>query len=287
MTGASRRVREISAALLVMGPTCAALSAADVLPDVTQEARSCCAGELKSPPRGNRARRYTIDSARTVVTFEVRSFGIFKQRGWFGMSFGSVSLAPEAGEGTFDVVIDARSIQAGSEARLRIMRGAEFLNVEKFRTIAYKSAHVIFNDGKPIRVEGELTLLGITRPVPLNVSGFRCTPPADADLPRCMMDATAIFKRSEFGMAGSMALAGDRIRLAIHAEATADLIDNREQVDGHPAEFLDRLSVVAHGRQAAGLKYTAGQTVGVAPPSMRKVVPVMKSLIGLAIMHTA
>lgn len=136
-------------------------------------------------------------------------------------------MDPEAGVGTFDVVIDARSIQAGSEARLRIMRGADFLNVERFPKISYKSEHVIFGDGEPARVEGELTLLGITRPVPLTVSGFRCTPPADADLRRCMMDATAIFKRSEFGMTGSMPLVGDRIRLAIHAEATEDLSNGR------------------------------------------------------------
>jgi polyisoprenoid-binding protein YceI len=224
----SRRMSEIFIAFVGVGATCAALSAADALPRIEQEPKSCCADETKSQPRGRVAKRYTIDSARTVVTFEVRSFGIFKQRGRFGMSFGSVSLDAEAGEGTFDVVIDARSIQAGSEARLRIMRGADFLNVEKFPKISYKSEHVIFNDDEPARVEGDLTLLGITRPVPLGVSGFACTPPTDADLRRCVMDATAIFKRSEFGMTGSMALAGDRIRLAIHAEATADPIDNHD-----------------------------------------------------------
>jgi polyisoprenoid-binding protein YceI len=238
MIGESRRVWEVFAALLVVGAAGAAWSAADEPADVAQEARSCCADELETPLRGGIAKRYTIDSASTVVTFEVRSFGIFKQRGRFGMSFGSVSLDPEAGEGTFDVVIDARSIQAGSEARLRIMRGADFLNVEKFPKIAYKSEHVIFSGGEPTRVEGELTLLGITRPVPLSVNGFRCTPPADADLRRCMVDATAIFKRSEFGMTGSMPLAGNKIRLAIHAEATADPIANREQ-DGHPAGFRE------------------------------------------------
>ena len=232
-------MKGIFAVLWVVGATCAA-SAADALPGgFTQEPRSCCAQEPRLGLRGDKAKRYTIDSARTVVTFEVRSFGIFKQRGRFGMSSGSVSLDPEAGEGTFDVVIDARSIQAGSEAKLRIMRGADFLNVEKFPKIAYRSEQVIFNDGEPTRVEGELTLLGITRPVPLSVSGFRCTPPTAPDLRQCAMDATATFKRSEFGMTGSMRLAGDRIRLAIHAEATADPIDNRERADGHPSEFRE------------------------------------------------
>ena len=230
-------MREIFAALLAIGPTCALLAPANAIPGAKQGPESSCADEQKSRPRRDIAERYTIDSARTVVTFEVRSFGIFRQRGRFGTSIGSVSLDPQAGEGTFDVVIDARTIRAGSDATLRIMRGAGFLNVEKFPEIFYKARHVIFNGGEPIRVEGELTLLGVTHPVPLRVSGYHCTQPADADLRWCMMDATAIFKRSEFGMTGSMPLAGDRVRLAIHAEATADPIENYEQSHEHTAGF--------------------------------------------------
>jgi hypothetical protein len=52
-----------------------------------------------------------------------------------------------------------------------------------------------------------------------------------------MMDATAIFKRSLFGMTGSTPLAGDKVRLAIHAEATTDSSDDYEPAHGHTAEF--------------------------------------------------
>jgi YceI-like protein len=104
------------------------------------------------------------------------------------------------------------------------MRGAGFLDVEKFPEIAYKSEHVSFYDGEPIRVDGELTLVGVTCPVPLRVYSHHCTDPVDLELQRCMMDATAIFRRSEFRITGSMPLAGDKVRLAIHVEATADAI---------------------------------------------------------------
>jgi polyisoprenoid-binding protein YceI len=180
------------------------------------------ADELNSQPRRETAESYTIDSARTVVSFEVRSLGFLRHRGTFRKSAGSVFLDPQADEGTFDVVIDARSIQAGNGAELKIMRGAGFLNVEQFPEILYKAQHVVFKDGEPSRVEGELTLLGITNPVPLRVSGYHCTSAVDSCPRRCMMDATAIFKRSLFGITGSTPLAGDKIRLAIHAEATAD-----------------------------------------------------------------
>jgi polyisoprenoid-binding protein YceI len=184
------------------------------------------ADESKPQPLQDTAERYTIDSARTVVTFEVRSLGTFKHYGRFQQSYGSVSLDPQANEGSFNVVIDARSIQSGNNTELRIMRGAGFLNVEKFPEISYQAEHVSFYNGEPIGVDGALTLLGITRPVPLKVNSYHCTP-ADTHPRRCMMDAMAIFKRSDFGMTGSMPLAGNKVRLAIHAEATADSTDGR------------------------------------------------------------
>jgi polyisoprenoid-binding protein YceI len=192
---------------------------------------------LKPQPRRDTAARYTIDSARTVVSFEVRSFGFLRHRGRFRKSSGSVSLNPQADEGKFDVVIDARSIQAGNDAELKIMRGAGFLNIEKFPEISYKSEHVSFYDGEPIRVDGELTLVGVTHPVPLRVNSYHCTDPVDLELRRCMIDATAIFRRSEFGITGSMPLAGDKVRLAIHAEATADAIPAASGGQGPPRSF--------------------------------------------------
>ena len=179
------------------------------------------AGDPETDPHRDTGLQYTIDSARTVVSFEVRSFGIFRQRGWFGLSSGNVTLDPQADEGSFDVIIDTRSIRASSDARLQIIRGPGFLNVAKFPEISYSAQHVAFNDGKPIRVDGELTLLGVTHPVPLRVSGYSCTSAAVEDARRCTMDASATFRRSEFGMTGSMSLAGDKVRLAIHAEAIA------------------------------------------------------------------
>jgi polyisoprenoid-binding protein YceI len=185
----------------------------------------CALADGLEPQAQETVERYTIDSARTVVNFEVRSFGIFRQRGRFGTSSGRVSLDPRAGTGTFDVVLDARTIRADSDARLRIIRGAAFLNVERFPEISYQSERVIFDRGQPIRVDGNLTLLGVTHPVVLSVSAYRCTSQGGWKRRRCMVDASANFRRSEFGMTGSMPLAGDRVRLAIHAEATANSND--------------------------------------------------------------
>ena len=228
--GQARRAqaKENLAALLVIGSSCALLSTA-ASPAAKSEPESFWADGLNPRRHLDIAKRYTIDSAHTVVSFNVRSFGIFKQHGRFGKSIGSLSLDPRVDEWTFEVVIDARSLQADSGTTLRIMRGSGFLNVERFPEISYKAARVIFNRGEPTRIQGELTLLGVTQPILLSVSGYHCTSPADQALRRCAMDATATFKRTEFGMTGSMPLAADRVKLAIHAEATADPFDNDEE----------------------------------------------------------
>jgi hypothetical protein len=68
------------------------------------------ADELKQLPRWDTAARYTIDSARTVVSFEVRSFGVLRHLGRFRKSFGSVSLDPQAHEaaGKSELIVAGR-----------------------------------------------------------------------------------------------------------------------------------------------------------------------------------
>jgi polyisoprenoid-binding protein YceI len=165
------------------------------------------------------AEEYTIDPAHTFVSFEVRHLGISTQRGRFNSANGKVALDTEAGNGRIDIVIDARSIDTGNEAMEKLLRGQGLFNVEQFPEIAYKAERVVFANGKPERIEGELTLLGVTKSVPLTVSGYGCTRKPFLVQLRCGMDAAATFKRSEFGMTSYMSFTSDEVKLAIQAEA--------------------------------------------------------------------
>jgi polyisoprenoid-binding protein YceI len=91
------------------------------------------------------------------------------------------------------------------------------LNTEAHPEIAYRAERIVFAQGKPARIEGELTLLGITRSVALKVSSYDC---ADESIPgeRCALVATASVKRSAFGMTRYMLFASDDVKLAIQAE---------------------------------------------------------------------
>jgi polyisoprenoid-binding protein YceI len=165
------------------------------------------------------AEEYTIDPAHTFATFEIRHLGISTQRGRFNNTTGKVALDGEAGKGTVDIVIDARSIDTGNEAMEKLLRGKDFFNVEQFPQIVYKAQRVVFANGQPERIEGELTLLGVTKPLTLTVTSYTCTRKPFLVQLRCGMDANTEFKRSDFGMVSYLSFTSDEVKLAIQAEA--------------------------------------------------------------------
>jgi polyisoprenoid-binding protein YceI len=162
------------------------------------------------------ASEFTLDPTRTLVSFEMRSLGT-TQRGEFNRAAGTVRLDSTAARGELDIVIDARSLKAGSEATAKFVRGPSMLNTAVHREIAYQAQHILFSGDRPVRIDGELTLLGITRSVALEVSRYDCTDDS-ARGQRCTIVATASVKRSAFGMTRYMMFASDEVRLAIHAE---------------------------------------------------------------------
>jgi polyisoprenoid-binding protein YceI len=163
------------------------------------------------------ATEYTLDPSRTLVSFEMRSLGT-TQRGEFSRATGTVLLDSAQGRGELDIVIDARSLKANTNATAKFVRGPSMLNTAEHPEIAYQAQHVVFSAGRPARIEGELTLLGITRPVALYVTAYECTGEDDQ---RCTLAATAYVKRSAFGMTRYMAFASDEVKLAIRAEGVS------------------------------------------------------------------
>jgi polyisoprenoid-binding protein YceI len=172
-------------------------------------------GALLSQPHAG-ATEFTLDPSRTVVAFEMRSMGTL-QRGEFRHTAGTVMLDSAEERGELDIVIDARSLQASNQATTRFVRGPSMLDTEAHPEIAYRAQRIVFLQGKPARIEGELTLLGVTRTVPLQVSSYDCDDSSESG-ERCAIVATAHVKRSAFGMTRYMLFASDDVKLAIQAE---------------------------------------------------------------------
>ena len=164
---------------------------------------------------------YVIDPVHSQPQWEATHIGFSKQHGSFGKATGKIVVDREARKGSIDVSIDALSIRT-YDARLdAIVKGEKFFNVEKFPTITFTSSDVRFDGDRIVAANGELTMLGIAKPVALVVTGFHCGANTFNKKPMCGAEATAMIKRSEWGMTTGVNIGnpGDEIRLAIPVEA--------------------------------------------------------------------
>lgn len=165
---------------------------------------------------------YTIDSRHTFPVFEVNHLGFSTQRGRFNNVTGKIMLVPEQKSGSIEVMIDSASIDMGLEAWDKHMRGEDFFNVEKFPGMAFKSTKLMYEGDKLVGAEGDFTLLGVTRPVRLDVKGFACGIHPINKKALCGADISTTIKRSEFGMTKYLPGIGDTVLISIPVEAFKD-----------------------------------------------------------------
>jgi polyisoprenoid-binding protein YceI len=88
--------------------------------------------------------------------------------------------------------------------------------------MTFKSNAVRFKGDVPVAAEGELTMLGVTKPVTLTITAFNCGVHPISKKDTCGADATASIMRSDFGMKYALPAVGDRVKLLIQVEATRD-----------------------------------------------------------------
>jgi polyisoprenoid-binding protein YceI len=176
---------------------------------------------------------FAIDAGHAFPTFEVKHLGIATQRGRFNHTSGTVMLDRDAGVGSVDVVIDARTIDTGNELLDKLLRGPTFFDTEKYPEIRYKATQVSLIEGKPSIVDGELTLLGVTKSVPLEVSGLQCTRKPLLVVLRCGVDMKTTFRRSDFGMSAMESFVADEVTILIQAEAVRKSTGNQDRDEVH------------------------------------------------------
>ena len=165
---------------------------------------------------------YTVDPAHTYPNFEINHLGFSTMHGRFGATTGKITLDTAAKSGSIDITIDATSIDTGHAKRDTHLKSEEFFNVGKFPTLAYKSTRLKFKGDKLSGADGELTLLGVTKPVSLTINAFNCGPHPMNKKPMCGANATATIKRSEFGLSTYVPAVGDEVIITIEVEATKD-----------------------------------------------------------------
>ncbi|MGN2252378.1 YceI family protein [Frateuria sp. GZRe12] len=167
--------------------------------------------------------RYTFDKDHTYPSFEADHMGISTWRGKFNHSEGWVELDKAAGSGSVEVSIALDSIDFGQDALNTWARGKDFLDTAHHPRAVYRGRLTGFVDGAPTRVEGSLTLQGVTRPMELRIDHFKCIPHPLFKRDYCGADALGSFDRSAFGLDAGKDYGFDmRVALRIQVEALRD-----------------------------------------------------------------
>jgi polyisoprenoid-binding protein YceI len=172
---------------------------------------------------------YTIDPNHTYPHWEVNHLGVSNWRGQFGKSAGKFMIDRAAKAGSVEITVQTASVISGDNdkgSRPRSLdehlRTPDFFNVAEYPTMIYKSTSVKFNGDNPGTIEGNLTLLGVTKPLVLHVENWKCQAHPFTKKEMCGANASGSFKRSDFGMKFGLAAVGDEIKLWIQIEGYKD-----------------------------------------------------------------
>ncbi|MFA9216780.1 MAG: YceI family protein [Sphingomonadaceae bacterium] len=162
---------------------------------------------------------YTIEPGHTYPSFETSHMGLSLWRGKFDKSRGKIWLDRAAKTGKLDITIDIASVNFGLPMMDTRAKSDHFFDVEKYPTATYRSDSITFEGDVPVAVNGQLTLRGITKSVPLKIVHFKCTIHPMFKREICGADARAEFDRRDFGMNRDIVLTDPNVRLSIAVEA--------------------------------------------------------------------
>ena len=131
------------------------------------------AGSTATTIPGYVAGTWTIDPVHSEIGFSVRHVMVSKVRGKFSNFSGQIVTAEDPFQSSATAEIDLKSISTGSDQRDEHIRSADFFEVETYPTMTYRSTSARFEDGNYV-LDGDLTLKGVTRRVPLilELNGF-------------------------------------------------------------------------------------------------------------------
>lgn len=162
---------------------------------------------------------WKIDPNHTAPQFSVRHMGISTVRGAFTKVSGAAEYDPaNPSKSSVEITIDAASVDTRVEMRDKDLRSPNFFDVEKYPTITFKSTALQAEGEGKLRITGDLTIHGVTKPVVLDVDG-PSKPMTDPRGNEHMgASATTKIKRTDFGVGSSSPMIGEDITITIDVE---------------------------------------------------------------------
>jgi polyisoprenoid-binding protein YceI len=166
---------------------------------------------------------YAIDPSHSSVEFVVRHLMISKVRGRFGAFSGQFVVADQPEQSSASVEIQAASVDTGDAQRDGHLRSADFFDAETYPLITFNTTGVAA-DGDGWKLQGDLTVRGVTVPVVLDLEFEGGGPSPFGDV-RVGFTASGELDREQFGLTWNQALetggvlVGKKARIELAVEA--------------------------------------------------------------------
>jgi len=181
------------------------------------------ATQTAPPVTGYLPGTWDIDAVHSEVGFSVRHLMVTKVKGRFGEFSGTFVTAENPLESSVEASVALSSVDTGNPDRDAHLRSVDFFDVENHTTLEYRSTGIRYDDEDGFVVDGELTLRGVTKQVPLRleIHGFQQgTPFGDT---RAGFTATGEIDRRDFGVSFNTALEGGGVGLGNKVEITLEI----------------------------------------------------------------
>ena len=164
---------------------------------------------------------YTVDNAHSRLGFTIKHMGISDFNGNFGKFETKITTSKEDfSDAVVELTADVNTINTGNEMRDGHLKSADFFETEKFPTLTFKSTSFKLVKGKNYKIEGDLTMHGVTKKVTLDALHY-----GNAENPQnkkvvAGFKVSGVVKRSEFGIGAGFPAPGlsDEVNLLADLE---------------------------------------------------------------------
>jgi polyisoprenoid-binding protein YceI len=163
---------------------------------------------------------YHLDPGATQVGFAIDRFGLHWVSAHFRSFDGDFVFDREGSASRVDVTVRTESIDCGDSRWNPRLRSSEWLDVQRYPLMTYRSRKIEFEGGDRAVASGELTLHGVTRPVVLRVGRLDCQLRSDIG-PVCRFMAQARVNRSDYGLPHGFWTGGDEVDISIDGVGTS------------------------------------------------------------------
>lgn len=168
---------------------------------------------------------WAIDVAHSSLSFSAKHMMISTVAGHFDAFEGSFTIGEDISSSTATAEIDASSIRSGSPDRDGHLKSPDFLDVENHPKLTFKSTSLEVLSDTEANLIGDLTIMGVTKPITLKVVFEGTTPDLFTESTRAAFTATGKFDRGDFGLTWNKALetggvlVGKTVKLSIEVAA--------------------------------------------------------------------